>query len=382
MPAGWKASLAALAVAWLLASSAVAQSQVEFRLHAPSLPDTCKVYIAGNVAALGEWVANRVPMHRDGRADWVLKVKVDEGQRLEYKYTLGDWARESLDPNGQVRGNWHVVATGNVLVADTVQHWRAGAVPRKVEGKVTGKVHYLRHVQPIGLSARDIVVWLPPGFKAHSKRGYPVLYLHDGQNILDPTTSSFGVDWRVDETCDSLIRHKAIPPMIVVGVYNSGDRRDEYSPGEKGTLYMDFLIHQLKPMIDSLYPTRADARHTYVAGSSMGGLISFMLAWEHPEVFSKAICMSPAFQYKGFDYVPKVTQATTKPAIHCYIDNGGEGLETVLQPGCEAMLNALKAAGYRLNHDYYWVQDPAANHFESAWAKRLPNALVLLLKNH
>jgi enterochelin esterase-like enzyme len=364
----------------LMTGGLLAQSRLEFRLYAPSLPDTASVYISGNANEIGAWAPNRVRLQSMGRGNWTLSVKVDAGQELEYKYTLGSWARESLDRNGQVRGNWKVRVGSSAVVSDTVLLWKTEAAPRKVQGGVTGTVQYLRNIQPQGLAARDIVVWLPPGYLPGAKKRYPVLYMHDGQNIVDPATSSFGVDWRIDETCDSLMRAGKIPQMIVVGVNNSGDRREEYSPGEKGTLYMDFLTHQLKPKIDSMYPTLPDRKHTYCGGSSMGGLISMMLVWEHPETFSKAICMSPAFQYKGFDYVAKVTE---NPAIHpkikVYMDNGGVGLETVLQPGCEAMLKALDGQGYKRGKDYFWVNDVTANHFESDWARRMPAALVWLL---
>lgn len=364
----------------LAAVQVAAQSRLEFRLYAPSLPDTASIYIAGNADALGAWSPNRVRLQPAGRDHWILSVNVESGKEIEYKYTLGSWSRESLDRHGQIRGNWKYKVGGNAVVSDTVLFWKTEVTPRKLQGGVTGTVQYLRNIQPQGLAARDVVVWLPPSYKPGSKKRYPVLYMHDGQNIVDPATSSFGVDWRIDETCDSLMRAGKIPQMMVVGVYNSGDRREEYSPGEKGNLYMDFLLHQLKPRIDSLYPTMPDRKHTYCGGSSMGGLISMMLVWEHSETFSKAICMSPAFQYKGFDYIPKVLENPAfHPKIQVYIDNGGVGLETILQPGCEAMLKALNDKGYKKGKDYFWVHAPTANHFESDWAKRMPQALLLLL---
>jgi predicted alpha/beta superfamily hydrolase len=356
-----------------------AQISVEFRLHAPSLSDTAAVYIVGNDLQLGNWDPARVRMERIGDHVWMHTLSLAVPQGLEYKYTLGSWEREGLDAQGLVRPNYRLRPVADSIVHDTVLKWLDGQRPA-ASGQVTGELRYHRNVQPAGLPARDVVVWLPPGYAADSKRHYPVLYMHDGQNVFDPKTSSFGHDWQLDETCDSMIRAGRIAPMIVVGVYNGPDRRAEYSPGEKGVAYMAFLVHQLKPLIDSTYRTRPDRKHTYVGGSSMGGLISFMLCWEHPEVFSKAICMSPAFQFLHFDYLPYVTDDHGKRRkVQWYIDNGGQGLEIELQPGIDAMRAALEAKGYREGKAYFWVSDPEAEHFETAWAKRMPKALALLL---
>ena len=201
--------------------------------------------------------------------------------------------------------------------------------------------------------------------------------MHDGQNAFDPATSAFGVEWNVDETCDSLIRSGAIQPLIVVGIYNTPDRSLEYIPGKGGTAYMNFITKQLKPFIDSVYHTAPDAAHTLTVGSSLGGLISFMLAWQHPEVFSKAICMSPAFKINRIDYVKEVTiyKGKKKP-VAFYIDNGGVGLDSQLQPGVNAMLSALQKKGYTQDIDLKYVPDIRANHSEASWAKRFPQAII------
>ncbi|HEX2900069.1 MAG TPA: alpha/beta hydrolase-fold protein, partial [Bacteroidia bacterium] len=356
-----------------------AQRTLSLHLHAPSLPDTARVYVAGNAGALGNWDPAKVMLQAQGHHNWMLTLDLPDNAPVEYKYTLGSWEREGLDALGKVRPNFRITDPTQGAAHDTIPQWLDGQRPAP-SGQITGTVRYHLGLQPVGLARRDVVVWLPPGYAANPKARYPVLYMHDGQNVVDPKTSSFGVDWQVDEACDTLIRSGKIPPMIVVGVYNSGDRRDEYSPGEKGAAYADFLIQQLKPLIDKTYRTQPDRKHTYVGGSSMGGLISFMLVWEHSEVFSKAICMSPAFQFPGFDYLPAVTQAPGKRhKVAFYIDNGGQGLEITLQPGVDAMRKALADKGYREGKDSFWVIDPDAEHFEAAWARRMPNALVLLL---
>jgi len=221
---------------------------------------------------------------------------------------------------------------------------------------------------------------LPTDYDKNQTESYPVLYMHDGQNIIDPKTSSFGVDWQVDETCDSLIKMGKIPPVIIVGISNTADRSLDYSPGTKGNAYMNFIINTLKPFIDNTYRTKPDRLHTFVGGSSMGGLISMMLVWEHSDVFFGAICMSPAFQYQDFDYVPKITSDNApKKELKIYLDIGTVGLETQLEPGVDAMIKAINAKGYLKNKDYFYVKEKDARHAEADWARRLPNALIFLL---
>ncbi|HXQ37182.1 MAG TPA: alpha/beta hydrolase-fold protein, partial [Anaerolineales bacterium] len=177
---------------------------------------------------------------------------------------------------------------------------------------------------------------------------------------------------------------KSIEPIIVVGIYNTSDRMKEYTPGDKGTAYMDFVVKVVKPLIDSTYRTKPDRKHTIVGGSSAGGIISFMLVWEHPNVFSKAICMSPAFKSLspgGWHYTRVVRESTGKKKdIFLYLDNGGIGLDSQLQPGTDDMLTALKSKGYEEGKDFVFIRDPTAKHSEADWAKRFPNALKLILR--
>ncbi|HWD37455.1 MAG TPA: alpha/beta hydrolase-fold protein, partial [Fimbriimonas sp.] len=206
---------------------------------------------------------------------------------------------------------------------------------------------------------------------------YPVLYMQDGENVFDPRTSFAGVDWQIDETADRLIREKKIPPLIVVGIYNTADRTSEYSPGGMSSLYMDFVVDKLKPFIDRTYRTKPDRKNTMVGGSSSGGIFSFMLVWEHPDVFSKAICMSPAFATpKGmrhsYDYAKTVANSPTPPMpVYFYVDIGGIGLDSELRPGVDEMLTTLKQKHIKFD----FVSDPNARHSEADWAKRFPNAL-------
>lgn len=353
--------------------------EILFRLHAPGLPDTAQVYLTGSGPQLGEWHPGKVAMQRSGPDTWHKTIYPDHRSYLQYKYTLGTWEREASDSTGKPLENFILKINSNNLVQDTVRHWRNEGA-KAVRGGITGTVRYHRQIgKNHMLPARDLVVWLPPNYTQNSHRHYPVLYLHDGQNIFDPETSSFGVDWQADETADSLIRAGAMEPVIIVGIYNNAERMQEYVPGKKGSAYLDFVVNTVKPLIDSTYRTKPGRTYTATGGSSAGGTISFMLAWQYPQVFSKAITMSPAFKIQQIDVVSGVlAHRGRRKDIYLYIDNGGIELEQQLQPGIDAMLQALQAKGYRQGRDYTWVKDAKGKHQEADWAKRLPQALQLL----
>ena len=154
---------------------------------------------------------------------------------------------------------------------------------------IVGDIEYLHEFYSVNLkNERDIIIWLPPSY-LYSQKSYPVLYMQDGQNLFDPNTSFIGQDWKVDEVVSELIKDKLIDEIIVVGIYNSKDRLDEYNYfSEKGKKYANFLIRELKPFIDENYRTIPKASKTAISGSSMGGLISFQLFWNFPKIFAGA----------------------------------------------------------------------------------------------
>lgn len=358
--------------------------RVTFVLTSPDLPDDTVVYITGGIEQLGMWNPGKVKMDARGNHTWTKEVQISGPMSIEYKYTLGSWEREGADAKGAPLQNLEARITQSTTVKDTILFWTKGGRQRVVRGQITGTVKYHGAMKGAGIRDRDVIVWLPPGYDVDTKKRYPVLYMHDGQNVFDPATSSFGVDWQIDETADELIKKKSIPPLIVVGIYNTSDRFSEYTPGERGTAYVNFIVQTLKPFIDSTYRTKRDRKNTIVGGSSAGGIASFMIVWEHPDVFSKAICMSPAFKTPGsmtlnFDYVKVVSNSRKRDDVFFYIDNGGVGLESQLQPGIDEMISALKAKGYQEKKDFVVVIDTAAKHFEADWAKRFPNALTLAL---
>ena len=171
---------------------------------------------------------------------------------------------------------------------------------------------------------REVIVYLPPGYDASKNKRYSVFYMHDGQNLFDGATSFIpGQEWRVDETAERLIAAGKIEPLIVVGVYNTKDRIDEYTPaadakyklGGKADLYGRMLVEELKPFIDSQYRTKHDARHTGLMGSSLGGLASLYLALKYPQVFGRAGVVSPSVWFAGRHIVHYVESQPNNQAL-------------------------------------------------------------------
>jgi predicted alpha/beta superfamily hydrolase len=358
----------------MLALFSCSSPDAELTVEATSadLPKGDTLFLAGNLPVLGAWRPDGLAMVREGDV-WRASFRVPKGERVEYKFTRGSWAKEATTEEGHVPTN-HVIerVASDTLAKHDIANWKDQFF--RPFGGVTGKVEHLANITPKGLTARNVWVWLPPDYEKNPNERYPVLYAHDAQNIFDPSTSTLGRDWQMDETADSLIRAGLVAPLIIVGVDCYPPKRtDEYSETELGNLYQDFMCCQLKPMIDSLYRTKADAKHTAVIGASMGGLVSFILAWERPDVFGHAGCMSPAFQIRDIDYVKYVKpDKQPKRDIDLYIDNGTVGLEAQLQPGCDAMMAALKDKGY----PFVWVKDEGAEHNEIAWSKRFHRPLL------
>ena len=347
------------------------QVKVKLTVIAPNLIDTAKVFVSGNIAALGNWHPGQIKLERVENKIWSTTFNVEKGTRLEFKFTKGSWATEALGSDSSVPQNTVVIPTHDTTVVSTIFNWRDN-FNFKVKGQVTGKVFYHKGFVMDGLKPRDIFVWLPPNYDEQKDRRFPVFYMHDGQNLIDPRTSTTFIDWQVDETADSLIRKGEVEPFIIVGMNNTDDRGTEYNNTPLGKLYERLVVEKIKPFIDSHYRTLTDSKNTAVGGSSMGGLISMMFAWDYPNVFSKAACFSPAFKFQGFDYTKVIeNDKSTMKNLIFYIDNGGIGLETILQPGVDEMIKVLKAKGYTEGKNLVVYFDKTAEHNEAAWAKRV-----------
>lgn len=256
--------------------------------------------------------------------------------------------------------------------------------------QATGHVDSYQDVPSAHVPARNVDVWLPPGYDGHPRRRYPVLYMHDGQNVFDPALAYTGIDWDVDGAMTRLIASGKVREAIVVAVSNTPLRGSEYMPAKAlpaqrraQTLsdgYLRFLVEELKPAIDATYRTRTGRADTFVMGASMGGLISAYAMSEYPDVFGGAGGLSthwPADDGIVIDYLAGHLPARRTHRL--YFDHGTATLDASYAPYQQRMDEVLEQAGWRRGRDFDSRVFEGAEHNERAWRERVGIPLEFLL---
>ncbi len=238
---------------------------------------------------------------------------------------------------------------------------------------------------------RDVLVYLPRGYHRSRRQRYPVLYLHDGQNVFDAATSFAGVEWGVDESAQRLTRQRLIEPLIIVAVANTGKHRiHEYAPTRgviettatrkkrsRGLLrkYGLFLIRELKPFIDGEYRTLPEAEFTGLGGSSLGGLATLVLGLWFPQVFNRLAVLSPSIWWDDCVLYRILDAVESKPPLKIWLDTGTK------EPGWERareLCRRLVEKGWRLEDDLEYLEVEGGEHSEAAWGFRFEAVLRYL----
>lgn len=293
---------------------------------------------------------------------------------------------------------------GGVIGAISAAHADSNQPPATLELRVAGHVEHLAPLDSRFVDKRSVDVWLPPGYfdsEAKSRR-YPVLYVHDGQNVFDPATSFIGVDWAIDETMTRLIASKKVPEAIVVAIWNTPKRLSEYMPQKAierttgseldnlfkpvrekplGDAYLKYLVTELKPAIDARYRTLPERAHTSIMGSSMGGLISLYAICEYPEVFGGATCLSTSWTVAGGVAARALESALPDPRTHrIYFDFGAEAEDGRYASLQEQVDVQMKAAGFIEGENWITKSFPGEPHSERSWRKRVDIPLRFLLR--
>lgn len=325
-----------------------------------------------------------------------LKGLRQAGYRVDEHWTTragrGDVALHVLEGGTHRQDSWARMLPEFLRWAYAVQAPRITA---------TGTVQGWQDMPSKHVAARTVDVWLPPSYGSDPSRRYPVLYMHDGQNLFDPSLSYTGVDWDVDGTMTRLIQEGAVREAIVVGIWNTPLRFPEYmprkpmetaTPAQLATLggataadarsdaYLRFLVEELKPHVDATYRTRPGRDDTFVMGSSMGGLISLYAIAEYPRVFGGVGAVSthwPAADGAVADWL--ATYLPRAGAHRLYFDFGTAALDAQYPPYQARMDAALPALGYRAGGDWLTRRFEGAEHNEAAWKARLDVPLRFLL---
>jgi predicted alpha/beta superfamily hydrolase len=260
---------------------------------------------------------------------------------------------------------------------------------------------------------RNVDIWLPPSYETSPNKKYPVLYMHDGQVLFESGHGLSGEEWEVDEMMTKLIKENKIKEAIVVGIWNTPKRFREYQPNKPfenlasenksiresldaeyngGPLaddYLKFIVEELKPFVDANFRTLKNKKHTYMMGSSMGGLISIYAETQYPEVFGAVACLSTHFPVSLKQNNPKIPALIINylkfnlPEVknnRIYFDYGTETLDSWYEPYQKQMNEAMKSKGYIKGKNWETRKFEGAEHTEIAWRKRLDIPLLFLLK--
>ncbi|MEM1028502.1 MAG: alpha/beta hydrolase-fold protein, partial [Planctomycetota bacterium] len=271
--------------------------EVTFLVDVPdSTPADQIVYISGSHPNLGGWQAAGLPLQRGEDGKYHGSTELLSGIQHEFKITRGTWGTVERDADDQDIPNRPLVAEANQTIEVAVAEWVDKGLTEPGRQTVVGISRLIAKFPSTVLEMpRDLIVYLPPNYDDadQTETRYPVLYLNDGQNLFNEATSFAGIEWRVDEALEQLIANGEIPPMIVVGIYNTEDRNAEYTPGQELAAYGQAIVNEIKPMIDQRYRTLTGREHTAIGGSSLGGLAALGIGHAHPEVFGQVVTLSP-----------------------------------------------------------------------------------------
>jgi len=367
------------------------EAMVTFRVRVPErTPPDAEVFITGNIDALGPWNPGKVELGRIDERVYAVTIILPPGLDLRYTITRGTWDTVERTSDFEPKPDRRLAVVGDETVGIEVEAWRDFA-PYRERHTVVGDLRYHRDFRSEKLgNSRNLLVYLPPGYDDHPDARYPVLYMHDGQNLFDAATSFIGVEWNVDETVTRMVEDGEVRPLIVVGVENTSQRAFEYTPvpdrargGGGGDIYASFLVDEVKPFIDTNYRTMPDAAHTGIMGSSFGGLASIYTAWKHPDVFTRVGAMSTSYGWAGGHIIGFVESNPPPPGARVWIDMGtaeyptdsdGDGISDIIEQH-RRFRDALLEQGLTLPGTLAYVEDEGAVHNERAWAARFPRAL-------
>ncbi|WP_452225098.1 TIM-barrel domain-containing protein [Lacinutrix chionoecetis] len=313
-------------------------------------------------------------------------------QRILFKFTLGNWdTAESTNTGEAIDNRIYKFEKPNETLKVKIAGW-SHLFENEEASTASKNVTILSeefHIPQLNRKRR-VWIYLPPDYNT-SKQDYPVVYMHDGQNVFDAKTSGYG-EWNVDETLDKLFKDNL--KLIVVGIDNGNSKRlDEYSPwtnakygGGEGEAYVDFIVNTLKPHIDTNYNTKKDRTNTAIFGSSMGGLISHYAALKYPEIFGKVGVYSPAFWF-----APEVNEFTKKHGnlqnTKMYLLAGGKegenaGYNEISQTVTDmnSITSILKDNGFPEKNIQSKVI-PEGKHNEKLWRNNFEEAITWLFED-
>lgn len=364
-------------VAGFLALSMVAEAgTLTFRVRVPgATPRNDTVYLTGGFQG---WVPNdpSMAMEHVEPGVWEKTLNVPDGIGIEYSFTRGSWESVETGPSGgEVAPHQHITF-GDATLEREVDNW--ADVPLST---VSGRVEWFESAG--FLNGRRVWVYLPPGYAETTSR-YPVLYMHDGQNLFDAATSAAG-EWGVDEACEALISAGEIEPIIVVGIESSSARCWEYTAWDEDILpctgggadwYLTEIRDELMPEVNSRYRTRVGSHNAFMAGSSLGGFVSVYAGYGYSEVWGRVAGLSPSYW--------------AQPDLFAMASGGGRpvllerlyqdlGTNESGQTNFRTMRDIAMDQGFVLGEDLESLEAAGHSHNEYYWGQRMPDVLRFLV---
>ena len=370
--------------------NSLAQVTVEVNELPENTPENSSIFISGDFEGWSGGQEN-YKLTKEGHSYYITIPQKETN--INFKFTQGSWDSVECDSKGNSTGNRsYNFNKPNDTLKVKIEGW-SNLFDKKATSTAAGNVSILseKFKMPQLNRERRIWIYLPPDYDS-SKQSYPVVYMHDGQNLFDVLTSYSG-EWEIDETLNKLYQERGLK-LIVVGVDNGGAKRlDEYSPwkntkygGGEGDAYMDFLVSTLKPYIDSHFRTLPDKANTGIIGSSMGGLISHYAALKYPEVFGKIGVFSPAFWFAPEITEYSRTHGNIKDTKIYFLAGGKEGENVAFNEinqtvkDMNTMAGVLKKEGFPLENMKLKVE-PEGQHNEKLWRNNFEETICWLFSD-
>ncbi len=305
-----------LFVLFILLSNQQSFSQVIFLIEEvpKNNSENIFIYISGDFEG---WTGGQEKYKLKPINDKHIITIPSQNESINFKFTKGNWEHVETDKKGNnIDNRTYTFKNKNDTVRVKISNWANNTTKKSTASKNVSIISDSFEVPQLKRDRR-IWIYLPPNYNS-SNKSFPVLYMHDGQNLFDRQTA-YSREWEVDESLNQLFKAKKIE-LIVIGIDNGGSKRiDEYSPwknekygGGEGDLYLEFIVKTLKPFIDKNYRTQSDRQSTGIMGSSMGGLIAHYSALKYPHIFGKIGGLSPSFWFSKSSFTYAIGHSNLK----------------------------------------------------------------------
>lgn len=344
-------------------------------------PPNASVFITGDFDGWSGGKEHRLAINDKGLYSITLpKTKTE----ITYKFTLGSWELVETDSLGQNIENraWRFTDKHDTIFMK-IHNWQKPAKPKM--STAAKNVVVLEEAFPMPQyinRTRKILAYLPPDYN-ESNRRYPVVYVHDGQNIFDDATS-FAGEWGVDETLNKLFQEKGTGLIVIATENGQEERLNEYTPwknekygGGEGDLYIDFIVNDLKPFVDEKLRTKPGQWNTGIMGSSLGGLISYYAGLKYPNVFGKVGVFSPSFWFSEESYTYATEHGKIKNQKMYLLAGTEEGEDGDVVADSKKVAELLIRAGYK-KKNIYQKYVPGGRHNEQFWKNEFEEAILWL----